>query len=171
MRVTILGFSGSGKSTLARQMGEYFKIPYYHLDKVQFVENWELRDRKEALQLVQEMLQKQQWIIDGNYSDFEFEKRLEDADKIIFLNYPRRICLYRALKRVIEFRGKSRDSMAEGCNEKFDLEFFWWIVKDGRSRRYLDTIKRIMEKYPKKYIEIKNARELQQFKEQWESMK
>lgn len=166
MKIAIIGYSGSGKSTLAKQMGERLNIPYYHLDKIQFTTNWQNRDREEAYQLVHEIMIQEQWIIDGNYSSFDFQRRMEDADQIIFMNYPRRVCLYRALKRNVEYRGKSRDSIAEGCNEKFDFEFLWWILAEGRSKKFKERVRLLKHKYPQKYVEIKNNQQLKQFIQQ-----
>ncbi len=166
MKIAIIGYSGSGKSTLAKQMGERLNIPYYHLDKIQFTTNWQNRDREEAYQLVHEIMIQEQWIIDGNYSSFDFQRRMEDADQIIFMNYPRRVCLYRALKRNVEYRGKSRDSIAEGCNEKFDFEFLWWILAEGRSKKFKERVRLLKQKYPQKYVEIKNNQQLKQFIQQ-----
>lgn len=169
MKIAIVGYSGAGKSTLAKQLSEYFKIPCYHLDKIQFSKDWELRDRKEADELVHDLMIQDEWIIDGNYNEFDFEHRMADANIIIFLNYPRRICLYRALKRNIQYHNRVRDSISEGCNEKFDFEFFWWIMVEGRSSEFKNRLKNLNEKYPKKYHEIKNNKQLTKFIKQLES--
>ena len=44
MKIAVLGYSGAGKSTLARMLGEYYNIPVLHLDTVQFLPNWKIRD-------------------------------------------------------------------------------------------------------------------------------
>ena len=44
------------------------------------------------------------WIIDGNYAKFCQERRLEEADLIVFMDYTRRICLWQAVKRYLEYR-------------------------------------------------------------------
>ena len=48
MKTAICGYSGSGKSTLARRIGEIEQVPVLYLDTVQFVANWQERDRDEA---------------------------------------------------------------------------------------------------------------------------
>lgn len=171
MKIAILGYSGAGKSTLARFVGDVYQIPCYHFDKIQFKENWQERDRDEAASLVKEVMLNDQWVIDGNYSAFDYDQRMADANKIVFLNFPRRICLVRALKRNVEFRNKVRDSMADGCIEKFDWDFLMWILVNGRSPKYRERIIDLKQKYPEKFIELKNQREVDRFKAQLENMK
>ena len=68
MKIAILGFAGSGKSTLARTLGEISGAPVLHLDTVQFLPNWEIRDPEEKQRLVEEFLDSHlSWVIDGNY--------------------------------------------------------------------------------------------------------
>lgn len=70
MKIAILGYSGSGKSTLARRLGEKLGCPVLHLDQVQFTSGWVERDRGEAVALVEAFLEWDQWVIEGNYSEF-----------------------------------------------------------------------------------------------------
>ena len=64
--------------------------------------------------------------MDGNFGGTR-EMRMQAADTIIFLDLPRRVCLYRILKRTLKYYGKSRPDMTEGCNERLDLEFIGWV--------------------------------------------
>ncbi|MCT1577778.1 hypothetical protein M3E13_12690 [Oceanobacillus kimchii] len=47
-------------------------------------------------------MERESWIIDGNYGG-TMEIRLHAADTIIFLHISRYICLFRAIKRSIKF--------------------------------------------------------------------
>ena len=163
MKITILGYSGSGKSTLARKFGEYYDIPVLHLDTVQFLPGWIERDRDEACIIVKEFMNNKSWVIDGNYSDFQQKERLEQADKIILLNFPRRICIYRAIKRYYKNRNKTRKDMAKGCIEKIDLEFIWWILYEGRSKEKRQHYKVIEYKYKDKITVLKNPKEVKMY--------
>ena len=161
MRISIIGYSGSGKSTLAGKLGELYRIPVLYLDTVQFTAGWKERDRAEALTLVKAFMEQESWVIDGNYRSFAQEERLERSDRIIFLNIPRYICLLRALKRYVQNRGKTRASMAEGCEEKLDFEFVKWILIDQRSREIRRHMREITEKYPEKMLEVRNKKQLE----------
>ena len=96
----------------------------------------------------------------------EKERRMEEADRIIFLNFNRFSCLFRAYRRYFKYRGQTRESMGEGCEEKIDLEFVWWILHAGRTREEKRNYQKILQKYPEKCIVIKNQRQLTAFKNQ-----
>ncbi len=133
MKIAVTGYSGAGKSTLARTLGERLGCPVLHLDTVQFTPGWVERDRAEALALVEAFMEQESWVIDGNYAGFAYARRMEEADRIVVLDFPRRICLPRVLLRWLRNRGRTRADMADGCIEKVDLEFVLWVLWKGRT--------------------------------------
>lgn len=163
MKIAIIGYSGSGKSTLARKLAKYYKVPVLFLDKVNFLPNWIERDRDEGRLIVCDFMKNDSWVIDGNYSDFFQKERLEQADKIIFLNFPRRICIYRALKRYFRYKNTTREDMAKGCIEKIDLEFIWWILYEGRTKEIRNHYKQIEQDFKNKIVVLKKAKEVNLF--------
>ena len=157
MRIAVIGYSGSGKSTLAARLGDIYSIPILHLDQVQFSPGWVERGREEALSMVEEfMLNNHSWVIDGDYSKFLQDERLAQADRIIFLNLPRRVCFFKAFGRYLEHRGRTRADMADGCPEKFDLEFAKWLLLDGRSGKIRAHYRKILAAYPQKTLVFKS---------------
>lgn len=165
MKIAILGYSGSGKSTLAKQLASYYHNPVLHLDTVQFTPGWVERDKDEARFLTEKFMKNESWVIDGNYRGFYQQERLEQADKIIFLNFPRRICFFRAYKRYLNNKNKTREDMAEGCEEKFDLAFAWWILHKGRTKEIVNRYKQIEEGFKDKVVVLKNPKEVSEFLE------
>lgn len=163
MKIAILGFSGSGKSTMAKNFGKYYDIPVLHLDTVKFLPNWVDRDREEGRSIVWGFMKNDSWVIDGNYSDFYQKERLEQADKIIFLDFSRRVCMYRALKRYFKNRNTTREDMAKGCIEKMDLEFIWWILHEGRTKEKKGSYKQIQKEFQDKITVLKNPKEVELF--------
>lgn len=159
----IIGYSGSGKSTLARFVSEAEQLPLLHLDSVQFTANWEERDKTEARQIVAEFLKQDGWVIDGNYSDYLYEQRLAEADRIIFLNFPRWTCLRRVMMRNKLYKGRTRPDMASGCIEKLDLAFIWWILYKGRNGRKRQQYEAVLEQYGDKVAVISNQEALDAF--------
>lgn len=167
MKIAIIGYSGCGKSTLAGYLSELYQIPVLYLDCVFWLPNWKGREREESVNIVKQFLDtNDSWVIDGNYSYMEKERRMEEADRIIFLNFNRFSCLFRAYRRYFKYRGQTRESMGEGCEEKIDLEFVWWILHAGRTREEKRNYQKILQKYPAKCIVIKNQRQLTAFKNQ-----
>ena len=164
MRIAIIGYSGSGKSTLASRLGEKYGVEVLYLDKVHWLPGWTERDRREELSITQEFLDKNSsWVIDGNYSKSFYERRMEEADSIIFMNFNRFSCLKRILKRFKNNKGKTRDSMTEGCNEKIDAEFLKWILWDGRTKKHKNRFKDTVNRYKDKVTVIRNGRELTKY--------
>ncbi|MEF3306193.1 DNA topology modulation protein [Paenibacillus sp. GYB003] len=143
-RVVILGCSGSGKSTMARRIAERTGLPVYHLDAYYWKPGWVAADPETFDAEVAEIAAEDRWIIDGNYSR-TLDLRLSRSDTVIFFDYPRYLCLYRVLKRRLQYRGRSRADMGEGCEEKIDLAFLKWIWNfRKRSRpKLLDKLRRV----------------------------
>ena len=154
MKILIMGYSGAGKSTLAGALGQRYGCPVLYLDTVQFRENWAERDPEEAEALVSRFLDENPgWVIDGNYlGRFSLERRCREADRIIQLLLPRRVCLFRAVKRYLRNRGTVRESMAAGCEEKLDWEFVRWILWEGRTAAVRERFQNIRRAYPDKVL-------------------
>ena len=163
MKIAIIGYSGSGKSTLAKKLSEIYNCPLLYLDTIQFEANWKIRDIDEGRLMVGEFLKNDSWIIDGNYREFLQEKRLQDADKIIFMNFPRRICFPQAFKRYLHYKNKPRESMADGCNEKFDLEFIKWLLFEGRKKSIKNHYNEICKCYKDKITIFRNNKDVENF--------
>jgi len=167
MKIAILGTSGSGKSTLAKRLGERYGLPVLHMDTVHFLPGWVERPFAEEEAIVRQFLDENAggWVIDGNYTKTCYARRLEEADKIIVLWFSPLVCLWRAVRRWQQNKGRVRESSAPGCEEKIDAEFVRWILHDGRTKQKWAQMERIGEKYPENYILIRNQRELDKFLE------
>jgi adenylate kinase family enzyme len=166
MKIAVIGYSGSGKSTLAKKMHDVYQLPLLYLDTVQFENDWKERDRDEAVSMVRQFMAQSDWIIDGNYKSFLQEERMAAADKIVFMDFSRWNCLYRAVHRYFQYRNTSRESIASGCIEKIDAEFVWWILYQGRTGEKRQRYHKIMRKYPEKMTVIRNQKELDAFEEE-----
>ena len=163
MKVAIIGYCGAGKSTLARRLGERYGCPVLHFDQVGWSSGWVARDRDAVRADVARFLDgNDAWVIDGNYGDVDKGRRLDEADRIISLEYPRRICLAQAYRRYRDNKGRVREDMAEGCPEKFDFEFIRWILFDGRNARRMRFYRRAAERYPEKFMRARSHEELEE---------
>lgn len=162
MKLSVIGYAGSGKSTLAVRLGKLTGCPVLHLDKIQFLPGWKERDRAEARGMVEEFLDENRergWVIDGNYSNFHHERRMAESDLIFFMDFPRRICLPQALYRSWKYKGKVRESNADGCPEKMDREFLVWILRDGRTKERRQSYRKLLERYPGKAVVLRRHRD------------
>lgn len=133
-RVLVIGSGGSGKSTFAKRLGELLDIEVKHLDSFYWRRGWQEPPKEEWLEQVKELASEESWIMDGNFGG-TLELRIQHCDTIVFLDLPRVLCLWRILKRRLVYRGRSRPDMAEGCQEKLDLEFVRWVWNYSRRSR------------------------------------
>jgi len=145
-RILILGCCGAGKSTLARNLSERTGIEIIHLDQEYWKPNWVESTEEEWRATISEIVKDDQWIMDGNYSG-TWDLRIPRADTIIFIDQPTYVCLYRVIKRIISYHGKTRPDMTEGCPERFDLQFFHYVLTYNLRRRKsnlkkLETLKK-----------------------------
>lgn len=97
-----------------------------HLDIHFWRAGWQETPREEWEPKVRALAEGERWIIDGNFGG-TMEIRLERADTIVFLDFPRYRYLWRAQKRVLQYRNRQRPDLAEGCAERFDREFTRWL--------------------------------------------
>jgi adenylate kinase family enzyme len=125
-KILVIGSGGSGKSTVAIRLGKLLDIDVVHLDRLYWNPGWIETPRPEWHKIVQEILKRDSWIIDGNYSN-TLALRIEACDTVVFLDRSRPLCLWRVLKRWALYRGRSRPDIAEGCPEQINLEFILWI--------------------------------------------
>lgn len=163
-RIMIFGFSGGGKSTLARKMGEILDIEPTHFDAIHWLPNWVESTREYKREMIKPVLERDRWIIEGNYHRIYWNERLELADTVIFIDVNRFICLWQAWKRSRIYKGKTRPDMGEGCTEKFDLEFAKWVFFQGRRKNniMLDAVKYAKEQNKAVYV-LKNRRDINEF--------
>ncbi|MES1043780.1 DNA topology modulation protein [Heyndrickxia oleronia] len=163
-KIVLIGSGGSGKSTLARQLGEKLKIRIYHLDSLFWKPNWVGVPKDEQIKVQSEVVKKEKWIIDGNYGG-TMDIRLNAADTIIFLDIPRTTCVFRAFKRVLQYRNKTRPDMGEGCKERFSFEFFKWIWDYPKTKKP-EILEKLQELSKEKAIIIlKSPKDVEKFLE------
>jgi len=142
-RVMVIGCGGAGKSTFSKQLHSITNLEVFHLDHYYWQPNWVESKTGEWENQVIEIAKKDNWIIDGNYGS-TMDLRLQRADTIIYLDFSTIKCLWRVTKRIFKYYGKVRPEMAEGCKERFDLEFYHYIATFNLTRR-----KKLLDKLEK----------------------
>jgi adenylate kinase family enzyme len=163
-RILIIGSGGAGKSTLAPRLGEKMGIEVVHLDKLFWNPGWVPTAKDEWREIVGQALEKDSWIIDGNFGG-TLEMRVQACDTIIFLDIPRRICMYRIVKRWVTYNRNTRPDMADGCEERFDWEFFMWVW--NYPKRSKPEKELVLNRYAKEktIIRLRSNREIEDFLE------
>ena len=125
-RIVIVGSGGSGKSTLARQVGLALCLEVTHLDGLFWKPGWVRISAADQEGAVSEIISRAKWIIDGDHLRTQ-PARFGAADTILFLDFPRGICLWRTVKRFFQYQGRSRVGMALGCRERLNLTLLRWV--------------------------------------------
>ena len=138
-RILVIGNAGAGKSTFSKKLAQKLSFPLVHLDRLYWCGNWEHRSREEFDRLLQQQLQKPQWIMDGNFSR-TIPHRLQYCDTVFFFDLPVICCLWGVTKRVFQSYGKTRSDMGGNCPERFDrqkLSLYKGILSFGKRRKEL----------------------------------
>lgn len=127
-RVLIIGPCGSGKSTLARELAVRLNLPLTHMDQLNWRPGWVESSKDEIRARLDEVFKEDRWIIDGNYSG-TLAERIARADTIIQLDFPISLCLWRVMRRVWTYRGRTRPDMTDDCPERFSGEFMLYLAQ------------------------------------------
>lgn len=142
----IIGCGGTGKSTLSKRLHQITNIPLYHLDQYFWLPNWTEIDRTQWQEINKDIIQKESWIMDGNYGS-TMDMRLKAADTVIFLNRPWYVSLSRVMLRTLKSYGRTRPDMTENCPERLEWKFFHYIMMYNKTRR--PNILRKLDALPK----------------------
>lgn len=143
----MVGTSCSGKTTLARQLAGVLGAPHVELDGIHWMSGWRLRPGDEVRRMAVEAAAAERWVMDGNYSavrDIVWGR----ATAVVWLNYPFRVVLWRALTRTTR-RVVTQEELFSGNREGFRQSFLsrdsiiLWAITSHRGvrreyRRILD---------------------------------
>jgi adenylate kinase family enzyme len=138
-RVIVIGTSCCGKTTLARRVAEALGSRHIELDAIHWRPGWSEAPTEEFRAAVQQQVEGQRWVVDGNYSEVQdiVWPRATDA---IWLNYSFLTVFSRAFVRTVR-RVFLREVLYNGNRESFRNAFLsrgsilWWVIRTFRRRR------------------------------------
>ena len=55
--------------------------------------------------------------------------------------------------------------MADGCIEKMDWEFIWWLLWKGRKRKKRLKFQKVIRQYPEKTVILRSQKDIDQYLE------
>ena len=155
-RVLVVGPCGAGKSTFATALAERLGLPLFHMDRLNWQPGWIESPPQILLARIDEVIAQDRWVLEGTYGG-SLDRRLPRADTVALLDYPITLCLWRLLRRIWRWRGRSRPDMTLGCEERFDLAFFLYVARwrSGPGRR----LEARLAPFGEKVVRLKSPRE------------
>ena len=150
-RIIVIGCPGSGKSTFARALRDRLGLPLIHLDMLYWNADQTTVSREIFDERLQNVLEGDQWIIDGNYRR-TMEKRLQNCDTVFFLDLPAEVCLESVRGRI----GIKRSDLPWIETEE-DAEFMEYIRAFSAEQR--PEILSLLQKYPSVNTIVFHSRE------------
>jgi adenylate kinase family enzyme len=127
-RIVLLGCGGSGKTTLGARVAERIGAPLICLDAL-WKPDWGPESLPGFRRQVAEAHAGEAWVSDGNFAQATFDIRLPRAELIVWLETPRLICAWRAVRR--PFRAGEPHRL-EGLLDV--LRFIWRFDRVNRPR-------------------------------------
>lgn len=106
------GNAGAGKTSLAHTLSIQQGLPYFGLDSIVWKPRWLKTPAPERQEKELAIINNPAWVVDG----VSFTV-LDAADMVVFLDYPRYKCFWRALLRNLPYLFHSRPSLPKHCPE------------------------------------------------------
>jgi adenylate kinase family enzyme len=156
-KICIIGGSGTGKTTLADNLGNILNLPVYHIDGINYLKDWEERDKDQRDKIILEKVMEDKWVIDGTYSS-TLSQRLENSDLVIYLDYSSLAQIKGIMGRYIKNHDKEKKEIP-GCKERMNLKFFFWVLNWRKKKRNF-IIEKISKVDKNKVIIFQNRRQL-----------
>lgn len=158
-KIHIIGSTGSGKTYLAREISKRLHIPFFELDDVVWNGAVELSGKNSPEvrdKILEDIINKEQWIIEGVYHKW-VGRSFEEADVIIFLSPRPMNRAFRIITRFIKQRTKLERSKYRQTLKGL-IEMLKWNSKfDADNKK---KIHEMLEKHKEKLIVVKSNKEM-----------
>ncbi len=160
-RICVIGSSAAGKSTFSRALASKLIAEYIELDSHLHGPNWQPIPEELFIRSVRaRMASNERWVIDGNYGNRA--RQFEDADLIIWLDYPFHTVISRVLRRTLR-RLLTRESLWNGNQESWRMLFsresiVLWVLQTYWKRR--KELPVLLSMYPEsKYLRFSHPQQ------------
>lgn len=130
MKIAVVGVSASGKSTFARKLGKKLNHPVTFIDAIMWQPNWQYIGEEETAKKIKAVLEQPSWIIEGYIVKSVRVELFEEADTILYLDYPGWLSAWRYVKRSIKHAKEPRLELP-GSPDKFSFKTLKLIYTKG----------------------------------------
>jgi adenylate kinase family enzyme len=156
--------SGCGKTTLGRALAESLEAPLVELDALVHGPDWTETPDAVLRATLAPLLERERWVVDGNYRKKLGDLVLSRADLVVWLDLPIRVCFVRLVRRTLK-RAVRREVLWNGNRESLRNavwgrdSLFGYALRTHRSRRA--QWPRELERH--RYVRLTSVREVTHF--------
>ena len=151
-RILVIGCPGAGKTYFSKALAKKLSLPIIHMDNLYWHEDKTSISTEELKAKLQPYLEKDEWIIDGNYHK-TLEMRLPYATDVFVLDLSRTECIQGILDRI----DQPRDDIPWIEREDDATELIAWTADYGF--RTKDEEMALLEKNKHLHVHIIKSRQ------------
>lgn len=157
-KIYIIGPIGSGKSTLSEVLSKKLKIKRYSLDDIRFKRKFNIiRDEKDILKKINDILIKNKWIIEGAQANQPWVATIaKQAEAVIWLDKPTHVLAWRIIKRTLTTK-RARDGVSRLTHT---AKLLYWLTK--YRKHSMPSHKRVIETHKNGY-QLKTNKQIEAF--------
>lgn len=100
-KINIIGTSGSGKSIISKKLAEILDYEYIEMDDIFWGPNWSKDEHNIFLNKLKKELEKDKWVLDGNYKK-TIPIKWKEIELIIWIDYSFIRTLFQISRRAIQ---------------------------------------------------------------------
>lgn len=154
LKINVVGSSASGKTTFSKKLADKLNSQHIEMDALFWKPDWQQPSDDEFFAILQQHLNLDNWVLDGNYTRTTGIK-WQNVDIVIWLDYRFGRNLYQSVSRAVR-RAISGKELWQDTNNVETLQksflsrdsIIWWMIKNYQKNR-------------KKYLGMMQAQEFQ----------
>jgi adenylate kinase family enzyme len=161
VKLFILGPAGSGKSTLAEAIGSVTNVKSTNLDDLFWNNDLDSfgnkRNENERNLMLNAVLKNESWIMEGVYLEWP-RRAMEEADRVIFLDFSYGTTCYRIIRRFIRRKmGLEKSVKRETWNGVREL-LIWNKKQTAKMHKAIEVL---ADDQGKDIVHIKSAKDIE----------
>jgi len=99
-KINVVGTSGCGKTTFGKNLANVLSVEYIEMDALYWGKDWSWVDDEDFFSKITIALEKDAWVLDGNYNR-TIPIKWENVNTVIWLDFSFCRTMFQAIKRAI----------------------------------------------------------------------